>query len=67
MIKMQTKTVREAPEEMTVHPDDVKFIKYLPTCPKCKLINDVIIFNVTQKIYECGKCNVRFGIGKKME
>ena len=45
MSKLPTK---EAPEEMTINLDDVKFVKYLPTCPKCKHTDDVFIFNVTK-------------------
>jgi transposase-like protein len=59
MIQLKTKTVKEAPEEMTVTLGDVKFIKHLPTCPKCKLTNDVFYFNVTKKVYECTGCNLR--------
>jgi ribosomal protein L37AE/L43A len=65
MIKILTKTVKEDLPEMIVNLDDVKFIKYLPTCPQCKQIEDVVIFNVTNKIYECSKCNLRFRIPSK--
>ena len=60
MIQMKTRAVKEELEEMTVTLDDVKFIKFLPTCPKCKLTNDVFFFNVTKQIYECTKCNLRY-------
>lgn len=60
MIILQPKSGKEEPEKITVNLADVQFIKYLPTCPKCKLINAVFIFHVTQKIYECSKCNLRF-------
>lgn len=48
MIKILTKTT-----EMTINRDEVEFIKFLPTCPKCKRIDDVVFFNVTKVIYEC--------------
>jgi len=65
MIKILTKTVKEEVPEVTVNLDDVKFIKYLPTCPMCKLIDNVFIFNVTKEIYECTGCNLRFHIARK--
>jgi ribosomal protein L37AE/L43A len=60
MIQLKTQAVKEGLEEMIVTLDDVKFIKFLPTCPKCKLIDDVFISHVTKKIYECTKCNLRY-------
>ena len=66
MIKILTKTTKEDLPEMTINLDDVKFIKYLPTCPQCKQIEDVVIFNVTNKIYECTGCDLRFRIASKM-
>jgi hypothetical protein len=60
MIQLKTQAVKEELEELTINRNDVKFIKYLPTCPKCKLIKDVFFFNVTKKIYECTKCNLRY-------
>jgi ribosomal protein L37AE/L43A len=60
VIQMKTKAVKETPEEITVTFGDVKFIKHLPTCPKCKRTDDVFYFNVTKKIYECTKCNLRY-------
>jgi hypothetical protein len=60
MIKIQSKPVKEAPKEMTINAGDVKIIKYLPACPECNLIDDVVFFNITKKTYECTKCNLRF-------
>jgi transposase-like protein len=60
MIQLKTKAVKEAPEEMTVNRGDIKFIKFLPTCPKCKLTNDVFYFNVTKKVFKCTGCNLRY-------
>ena len=60
MFKLATKSVREEPEEMTVSSDEIRYIKYLHSCPKCKKTEDVIIFNVTKEIYECTGCNLRF-------
>jgi len=60
MIELKTKALKEDLEELTIKPDDVKYIKFLPTCPKCKLTDDVFYFNVTKKVYECTKCNLRF-------
>lgn len=59
-------TVKDELPEMTVNLDDVKFIKHLPTCPQCKLIDNVFIFNVTNEIYKCTGCNQRFRIARKM-
>ncbi len=66
MIKLSTKAVKEEPPEMVISLDEVKFIKYLPTCPKCKLTDDVFIFNVTKEIYECAKCNLRFRFAREI-
>jgi ribosomal protein L37AE/L43A len=60
MIQLKTQALKEDLEELTINPDEVKYIKFLPTCPKCKLTDDVFYFNVTKKIYECTKCNLRF-------
>ena len=64
MIKILTRTVKEEPTEMTINRNEIKFIKFLPTCPKCKLMDDVFFFNVTQKIYKCTGCNLRFRFAK---
>ncbi len=55
------KKVKEQPTEITIDRDEVKIIRHLPTCPKCKLTDDIIFFNVTSVIYECIRCNLRFG------
>lgn len=55
-----TKKVKEQPSEITIDRNDVKIIRYLPTCPKCKLADDIIFFNVTSETYECLRCNLRF-------
>jgi len=60
MTMLTTKKVKEQPSEITIDRNQVKIIRYLPTCPKCKLIDNVIFFNVTSKIYECLQCNLRF-------
>jgi DNA-directed RNA polymerase subunit M/transcription elongation factor TFIIS len=65
-LNFPTKTAKEEPPEMTINLEEVKFIKYLPTCPKCKLTNDVFFFNVTKEIYECTRCNLRFRFAKEM-
>lgn len=62
MIRLQPKPEREVLDEVTVKRADVTFVKYLPVCPKCSKIEDVSIFHVTKKIYECGKCRIRFHI-----
>jgi hypothetical protein len=64
MIKILTDPGKKETKEMTVMLDEVKFIKFLPTCPKCKLVDNVLIFHVTQKIYECNGCNLRFRFAK---
>lgn len=60
MIQILNKSKKEELPEMTIIRDEVQFIKFLPTCPKCKKIDDVVFFNVTKVIYECVKCNQRF-------
>ena len=60
MITLLTKTAKEDLPKMTINRDEVQFIKFLPTCPKCKQTDDVVFFNVTKVIYECVKCNKRF-------
>jgi transposase-like protein len=65
MIKILTKTVKEDLPEMTVNLNDIKFMNCLPMCPQCKKIDNVIISNVTDQIYECKGCNQRFRIAKK--
>ncbi|MHB8770316.1 MAG: hypothetical protein ACYC7J_04915 [Syntrophales bacterium] len=65
MIKIRTKMVKEELPEMIVNPEDVKIIAYLPTCPKCKRIDDISFFNITNKIYECSGCNLRFRLAGK--
>ena len=60
MIALLTKTTKDELPEMTINRDEVQFIKFLPTCPKCKRTDDVIFCNVTKEIYECIKCNQRF-------
>ncbi len=64
MIRILTKTVKEEPPEMTINLGEAKFIKFLPTCPKCKLMDNVFFFHVTQEIYECTGCNLRFRFAK---
>jgi hypothetical protein len=65
MIKIDTKPVEEDLPEMTVNLNDVRFIDFLPTCPQCKKIDNVLISNVTKAIYECTVCKLRFHIAKK--
>jgi hypothetical protein len=65
MIKIETKAVKEDLPEMTVNLNDVRFIDFLPTCPQCKKIDNVLISNVTKAIYECTVCKLRFRIAKK--
>lgn len=65
MIKILNKTVEKELPEMTVNFEDAKFIKFLPACPQCKLIDDVLISNVTKAIYECTGCGLRFRIARK--
>lgn len=60
MIQLKTQPVKEDLEVLAINRDDVKFINFLPTCPKCKLTNDVFYFNVTKKVFECTGCNLRF-------
>jgi len=60
-MKMPTiKKAKEEPSEITVDRNEVKIIKHLPTCPECKLTDDVFFFNVTLEVYECLRCNLRF-------
>lgn len=66
MIKILNETVKEDFPEMTVNLDDVKFVRHLPTCPQCNQIDNVFISNVTNQIYKCTGCNLRFRIAKKM-
>lgn len=60
MIIAKTKRVKEQPAEITIERNEVKIIRHLPTCPKCKLTDEIFIFNVTSEIYECLRCNLRF-------
>lgn len=60
MMKITAKKVEEQPPEMVIDRSEVKMIRHLPTCPKCKLTDDIFFFNVTQEIYECLRCNLRF-------
>jgi hypothetical protein len=60
MIMLTAKKVKEQPSEVTIDRGEVKIIRHLPTCPKCKLTDNVLFFNVTSEIYECLKCNLRF-------
>jgi len=60
MTRLTTKNAKVQPSEITVDRNEVKIIRYLPTCPKCKLTDDIIFFNVTSEIYECLRCNLRF-------
>ena len=55
-----TKKAEEEPDVITIDQSEVKMIKHLPTCPKCKLTDDIIFFNVSSKIYKCLRCNLRF-------
>jgi len=60
MIMPSTKKLKEPPSEITISRSEVTIIRHLPTCPKCKLTDDIIFFNVTSEIYECLRCNLRF-------
>lgn len=60
MIMRTTKIAKEQPSEITIGRDEVKIIRHLPTCPKCKLTDDIFFFDVTSEIYECLRCNLRF-------
>ncbi len=60
MITITTQKVKEQPSEITIDRNEVKIIKHLPTCPKCKLTDDIFYFHVTSEIYECLRCNLRF-------
>ncbi len=60
MTRLTTKNAKVQPSEITVDRNEVKIIRYLPTCPKCKLTDDIIFFNVTSETYECLRCNLRF-------
>ena len=55
-----TKKAKEPPSEITIDRSEVKFVRHLPTCPKCKLTDDIFFFDVTSEIYECLRCNLRF-------
>ncbi len=66
MIKLLTKTIPEDLPVMTVNVEDVTFIKFLPACPQCKQIDNILIFNVTNAIYECTGCHLRFRIARKV-
>jgi hypothetical protein len=65
MIKILRTTVKEDLPEMTVNFEDAKYFKFLPTCPQCNLIDNVLISNVTKAIYECTGCHLRFRIARK--
>jgi len=43
MIKILNRTAKEDLPEMTVNLNDVRFIDFLPTCPQCKKIDNVLI------------------------
>lgn len=60
MISLLPKTAKVELPEVTINRNEVKFIKFLPTCPNCKRTDDVVFFNITKVIYECIKCNQRF-------
>jgi DNA-directed RNA polymerase subunit M/transcription elongation factor TFIIS len=60
MIMPTTKKVKEQPSEITIDRSEVTIIRHLPTCPKCKLTDDIFFFDVTSEIYECLRCNLRF-------
>lgn len=60
MIMPPSKKVKEQPAEITIDRNEVKIIGHLPSCPKCKLTDDIFFFNVTSEIYECLRCNLRF-------
>ncbi|MDD5167584.1 MAG: hypothetical protein PHN75_02115 [Syntrophales bacterium] len=60
MIKPITKKAKEQPSEITIERNEVKIVRHLPTCPKCKLTDDIFFFNVTSEVYECIRCNLRF-------
>ena len=55
-----SKKVKEQPDEITIDRSEVKMVRYLPTCPKCNLTDDIFFFSVTSEIYECLRCNLRF-------
>jgi ribosomal protein S27AE len=68
VIKLPDRALKkDLQEEWTVDIDDVTFVKYLPTCPKCKLMDNVSFNHVTRRIYECGRCNLLFRLVKKTE
>ena len=60
MIIPTTKKEKEQQTEIIIDQSEVTMIKYLPTCPKCKLTEDVIFSNVSSKIYQCLRCNLKF-------
>jgi hypothetical protein len=60
MILRSTKKAKEQPSEITITRSEVTTIRHLPTCPKCKLTDDIFFFDVTSEIYECLHCNLRF-------
>ncbi len=60
MIMPTAKKAKEQPSEITIDRSEVMIIRHLPTCPKCKLTDDIFFFDVTSEIYECLRCNLRF-------
>jgi hypothetical protein len=60
MIMRAAKKIKEHPSEITIARNEVTIIRHLPTCPKCKLTDDIFFFDVTSEIYECLRCNLRF-------
>lgn len=43
---------------------NLKFAHGLPGCPTCKTVKNMIFSNVTEKIYECLRCKVRFRVAE---
>lgn len=60
MTMLANRKVKEQPVELTINRNEVQILRHLPTCPKCKLTDDVFYFHVTSEIYECLRCNLRF-------
>jgi len=60
MIMHSTKKVKEQPSEITILRSEVTIIRHLPTCPKCKQVDEIVFFDVTSEIFECLRCNLRF-------
>jgi hypothetical protein len=60
MIKIQIAAKKNGLPVVTVNPEEVQYINHIPTCPQCKGVESVVIFNVTGRVYECGGCSLRF-------